>query len=215
MMWTGIVEAFVFIIYTVMFVLSYLDERIDALTFYAWFIMFLLVLALLYFLWHSLVRRNSMELAAFLIFATVGNAMVIYRCVLYYTGADSSFINNKHSDEDGSKSVADVAMSAVALAICVSSQLIYLVSARPVFDELHKEVFYGIGGGESVWNVYEWFSTVKSMGKVHFTLNLMFVVTNYFFGYTSSYSTLYFMTNVIFTVLIFSFFLLINHVVNK
>lgn len=59
---------------------------------------------------------------------------------------------------------------------------------KPVYKGMQGDVFIKIGGGDTVWEVYKWFTLCKGFIKLDLIANILFMITSLFFWSSTNQS---------------------------
>jgi hypothetical protein len=138
---------------------------------------FILFIAIVYFLWHSFVKKKVFELISYIAIVCLLNCYFIYQ-IIYLIVANSD--NDKDID---SLMLTETILGYIGLFGCILVILFVLSVAQPMYESISEDIFLKIGANNNMWDVYKYYSLSKSLIKLDLVFNTEFMLTVFFLMY--------------------------------
>lgn len=81
--------------------------------------------------------------------------------------------------------MTEIVMSWIGLVGSIITAVFVGLIIKPLYKGMQGDVFILIGGNETMWAVYKWFTLCKGFIKLDFISNTLFMITSIFFWYST------------------------------
>ncbi|CAK72416.1 unnamed protein product (macronuclear) [Paramecium tetraurelia] len=140
---------------------------------YKWLILLLFSLSQYYYAWHSIIKKNMLELLAYLIISICTTTASTLRY----------FYISMNEELDHKILVQSVCYIYIVFSIFV--QIVGLISYKYFLEAFRDEIFKKIGASVNEQNKFKWFTSFECLLEVYAQLTLLIFVTFFFFFDTS------------------------------
>ena len=132
------------------------DENISRAEIYQWITIFILVMAMFYFLWQSLTfsgkqrLKNPNELYSYLALGIINNSVFFAKLCYYATHIKRDWLDSNVTPAGSPDNLMELTKALFSLTIiCLAGVVVIVVfmalTAKPLRDYIFKEIFYDIG----------------------------------------------------------------------
>ncbi|CDW82798.1 UNKNOWN [Stylonychia lemnae] len=194
------IEILFYIAYTVVYSIDKTDQGIEQAQVYRWTLTAVLLLSIIYFLWHSILNKTLMELISFIIMLILTNVFFLQREIILIVYLLN---NNTVSDMETLQLIVFI-MSCIGVGGSIIALTLILLIVRPVYLSMYEDVFLKIGANGNIWEVYKYFTLTKSFLKLDLLISVEFMITIYFLTYNTRDSLYYIAVDIFFSVAIFA-----------
>ncbi|CAD8050193.1 unnamed protein product [Paramecium sonneborni] len=140
---------------------------------YKWLILLLFSLSSFYYAWHSIIKKNMLELLAYLI---ISICTTIASTLRYFYISINEELDHK---------ILVQIVCYVYIGFSIFVQIMGLISYKYFIEAFRDEIFTKIGASVNEQNKFKWFTSFQCLLQVYAQLTFLIFVTFFFFFDTS------------------------------
>jgi hypothetical protein len=155
----------------------------------------ILLVSMYYFIFHAIHWISPSEIFTFLILSAIFNVYMIFRDFVFLNWPYIYFTTAQVANLDGQivqlKKVPVYWRYAAAWSILISlfmTMVYYFILAKPTFQRIYEEAFSRLNSKRPLWRVYKYYTLLRSLIKLDWVLNVMFILTAQHFAHNDAMS---------------------------